>query len=112
MRYRHYAPRARIVLVEAPPSQVAADLAAAVHRLWDRGLRVGAMVTAETAPAVPPGAVVRVMGARDDPQTIAANLFAQIRELDDAGLDAIVVEGIPEEGVGRAVMDRLRRAAG
>jgi L-threonylcarbamoyladenylate synthase len=111
-RYRHYAPRARIVLVEAAPFRLAGDLAAAVRRLWDQGLRVGVMVTAEAASAVPTGAVVRVMGARDDPDTIAANLFAQIRELDDAGLDAIVVEGIPEQGVGRAVMDRLRRAAG
>jgi L-threonylcarbamoyladenylate synthase len=52
------------------------------------------------------------MGAREDPDAIAANLFAQMRELDDAGLDVIVVEVISERGVGRAVMDRLRRAAG
>jgi len=110
-RYRHYAPRARVILVEAPPEQVAADLSAAVHRLWDEGLRVGAMVTAEAARDVPPDAVVRVMGSRSDPATVAAHLFAQLRELDDAGLDAIVVEGIAEGGVGRAVMDRLRRAA-
>jgi L-threonylcarbamoyladenylate synthase len=55
---------------------------------------------------------MRVMGPRADPRTVAANLFAQMRELDDAGLDAIVVEGISERGMGRAVMDRLRRAAG
>lgn len=111
-RYRHYAPRARVVVVEAPPARVGEEMVAAVRRLWDQGLRVGVMVTADAAQAMPPGAVVRVMGARGDPETIAASLFAQLRELDDAGLDAIVVEGIPEQGVGRAVMDRLRRAAG
>ncbi len=110
-RYRHYAPRGRVVLIEAPPAQVAANLIAAVSRLWAEGLRVGVMVTTETARAMPSDAVVRVMGSRADPATIAANLFAQLRELDDAGLDAIVVEGIAERGVGRAVMDRLRRAA-
>ncbi len=110
-RYRHYAPRARVVLIESPPSQITADLAGTVHRLWDEGLRVGVMVTAEAARAMPADAVVRVMGSRSDPAAIAANLFAQLRELDDAGLDAIVVEGIAERGVGRAVMDRLRRAA-
>jgi L-threonylcarbamoyladenylate synthase len=52
------------------------------------------------------------MGPRAEPAAIAANLFAQMRDLDDAGLDAIVVEGIEERGMGRAVMDRLRRAAG
>lgn len=110
-RYRHYAPRARVMLVEAPPGRAAADLQALVRRLWEEGLRIGVMVTSEAAGSVPAGAVVRVMGPRGDPRVAAANLFAQMRELDDAGLDAIVVEGIPEQGVGRAVMDRLRRAA-
>lgn len=110
-RYRHYAPQAQVVLIEASPDRIATELAAAVYRLWDRGLRVGAMVTAEAEAGLPSGAVVRVMGPRADPGAIAANLFAQMRELDDAGLDAIVVEGIEERGVGRAVMDRLRRAA-
>ncbi len=115
-RYRHYAPRAKLVLVEAPAQEAggappAAMLSAAVRRLWDQGLRVGVMVTAESAPEVPPGAVVRVMGPRTDAAAVAAVLFALLRELDDAGLDAIVVEGIPESGLGRAVMDRLRRAA-
>jgi L-threonylcarbamoyladenylate synthase len=111
-RYRHYAPRARVVLVEATPEAAAREVAAAVERLWAQGLRLGVMVTAEVAAAVPSGAVVRIMGPRAEPAAIAANLFAQLRELDDARLDAIVVEGIEERGMGRAVMDRLRRAAG
>ncbi|MDQ7859774.1 MAG: L-threonylcarbamoyladenylate synthase [Armatimonadota bacterium] len=109
-RYRHYAPRARVVLVEGRPD-AGERVAAAVRRLWDEGLRVGAMVTSEGAAGVPAGAVVRVMGPRAAPEVIAANLFAQLRELDEAGLDAIVVEGVAERGLGRAVMDRLRRAA-
>lgn len=41
----------------------------------------------------------------------AANLFRQLRELDHTGLDCIVAEALPEEGLGVAIMDRLRRAA-
>ncbi|MDQ3414663.1 MAG: L-threonylcarbamoyladenylate synthase [Verrucomicrobiota bacterium] len=41
----------------------------------------------------------------------AANLFRQLRELDHSGLDCIVAEALPEEGLGVAIMDRLRRAA-
>jgi L-threonylcarbamoyladenylate synthase len=111
-RYRHYAPRARVVVVEAANGDPGRALASAVQRSWDAGQRVGVMVTAETAVSVPSGAVVRVMGRRTDPAAIAATLFAHLRDLDDAGLDVIVVEGIDEAGVGRAVMDRLRRAAG
>jgi L-threonylcarbamoyladenylate synthase len=41
----------------------------------------------------------------------AANLFAALRRLDSAGLDRVIVESVPECGIGRAIMDRLRRAA-
>ena len=41
----------------------------------------------------------------------AANLFAALRRLDGLGLDGVVVEPVPESGIGRAIMDRLRRAA-
>ena len=41
----------------------------------------------------------------------AANLFAALHRLDSAGLDRVIVESVPECGIGRAIMDRLRRAA-
>ncbi|HVJ67728.1 MAG TPA: Sua5 family C-terminal domain-containing protein, partial [Caulifigura sp.] len=41
----------------------------------------------------------------------ASRLFAAMRELDSAGLDAICATPFPEEGLGRAINDRLRRAA-
>jgi L-threonylcarbamoyladenylate synthase len=41
----------------------------------------------------------------------AANLFAAIRHLDTLNLDLILAEAIPEIGLGRAIMDRLRRAS-
>jgi len=41
----------------------------------------------------------------------ATNLFAALRRLDGLGLERVVVESVPEYGIGRAIMDRLRRAA-
>jgi L-threonylcarbamoyladenylate synthase len=41
----------------------------------------------------------------------AANLFHHMRELDQMGADRIAVSPIPEVGLGRAINDRLRRAA-
>ena len=41
----------------------------------------------------------------------ATNLFRMLRELDAANLDLIVAEKVPEEGIGVAINDRLRRAA-
>jgi L-threonylcarbamoyladenylate synthase len=45
-----------------------------------------------------------------DAREIAANLFAELRRLDDGNFDLIAVESCPEFGLGSAIMDRLRRA--
>jgi L-threonylcarbamoyladenylate synthase len=74
--------------------------------------RVGALLWATSA------AKAREMGYRmvvelcpeQDLLRAAANLFSALRRLDREGLDRIVVEAVPEVGIGVAVMDRLRRA--
>ena len=55
--------------------------------------------------------VVEYLSASGDLREAAARLFAVLRGLDEAGLDLIVAEPVPEEGLGRAIMERLRRAA-
>ena len=54
---------------------------------------------------------VEILSTKGDLREAAANLFAAIRRLDALNLDLIIAEPIPEVGLGRAVMDRLRRAA-
>ncbi len=49
--------------------------------------------------------------ATGDLREAAANLFAALRTLDDAGLDLILAQEVPENGLGVAIMERLRRAA-
>jgi L-threonylcarbamoyladenylate synthase len=56
-------------------------------------------------------AEVRRLSERQDLTEAAANLFRFLRELDNLGLDLIVAEELPEEGLGAALNDRLRRAA-
>ncbi len=54
---------------------------------------------------------VEVLSRKGDFREAAANLFAAIRRLDALGLEVIVAEAVPETGLGRAIMDRLRRAS-
>jgi L-threonylcarbamoyladenylate synthase len=54
---------------------------------------------------------VEVMSPERDLRRAAARFFAALHELDGAGVLAIVAEPVPEEGLGVAIMDRLRRAA-
>jgi len=56
--------------------------------------------------------VVKSMGSRHNLSTIAASLFRLLREVDSEGVDIIFAESVPQEGLGLAVMNRLRKASG
>ena len=75
-----------------------------------RGKRYGALLWSDQ-PFSETFVESRRLSTTNDLQEAAANLFRQLRELDRAGLDCIVAEALPDEGLGRAIMDRLRRAA-
>lgn len=98
----HYAPRTRLVLL--PPGKTWAQ--AATEFPLSAGL-----LAFQHAP--PPGkfARVEILSPTGDLREVAATLFAKMRALDGAVLDLIVAESVPEEGLGIAIMDRLRKAA-
>ena len=73
--------------------------------------RVGLLLF-KPRPHVAGYAVTEVLSPRGNLTEAAAHLFAALRRLDAARLDLVVVEPVPEHGLGRAIMDRLRRAAG
>ena len=102
----HYAPRARVITVA--PDELA--LTVAVHATG--GVRVAALGPAELIENVQlPSPIERhVMPARAE--EMAHELYAALRALDGRGVDVIVAVMPSEEGVGAAVADRLRRAAG
>ncbi len=102
----HYAPRARVVLAEAE----ATPRAKPGERL---GLLAASAEGRRVAEAVGgPFAAVEVLSPAGDLVEAAARLFDALHTLDAADLDGIVAQPVPEVGLGRAIMDRLRRAAG
>ena len=54
---------------------------------------------------------IRNLSERKDLRQAAANLFRYLRELDALDVDLIVAEPVPDQGLGAAIMDRLRRAS-
>lgn len=111
MKYRHYAPRTPCVLYEGPSAAVASAAARRIRDERARGLKVGVLATEEGATSYDAN-VVSIVGARSSPTDIAHNLYRCLREVDEAGLDLIVMEGIEPDGIGAAIMNRMRRAAG
>ncbi|WP_425058664.1 Threonylcarbamoyl-AMP synthase [Sporomusa carbonis] len=108
MKYTHYAPLAPMFLVEGDRSIVVRE----VQQALAAGKRVGAVVSAETAAGLPPAAITVVYGSHADAHAIAANLYTALRSFDNKAVDVIYAEGIAEQGLGLAVMNRMRKAAG
>jgi L-threonylcarbamoyladenylate synthase len=98
-RHRHYAPSCPVVLV--PPALVRRG------RVPGLGRRDGLIHRAAWTGARPAFAL-RVGGGA---AAYARALFAALRAAESAGVATLYVETLPDRGVGRAVMDRLRRAA-
>ncbi|MGD0159966.1 MAG: L-threonylcarbamoyladenylate synthase [Candidatus Bathyarchaeia archaeon] len=111
LKHKHYAPDACVVVVEGELPALVKKVNELVAYYVRRGSKVGVLCTAETAGSYKTG-VVKCVGSRSDLGSIARSLFASLREFDMEGVDVIVAEGVPLEGLGLAVMNRLRRASG
>ncbi|HVT95981.1 MAG TPA: L-threonylcarbamoyladenylate synthase [Acidobacteriaceae bacterium] len=112
MGIRHYAPRAKLVLVEGEGRAQMESLAQALRACEAAGDAVGVMLPDEFRSAVAGGQVqVYRWGRLQDAEELAQRLYAGLRELDAAGVTAIVCPMPRAEGIGVAVRDRLLRAA-
>lgn len=108
MKYRHYAPRTPIVLVETGGGNLE-RLRDVVRERQAEGKRVGLLVTDEATLEMDLPTIR--LGSRSRPEQIAQDLFRNLRAVDALSVDVVVAEGIEDTGVGLAVMNRLRRAA-
>lgn len=112
MKYRHYAPRAPLKVIEADTAQLVGIFKREIAQAKNKGQKVGALVANETAAQLPAGTVIEQYGSRSHPEQLAARLFTLLRRFDDQDVDVIFAEGIKENGIGLAVMNRMRKAAG
>jgi L-threonylcarbamoyladenylate synthase len=106
---RHYAPRARLVLVEAEEAQLPHLLAETVA-LYGAD-RVGLMLPKDLASDAWPNATIFSWGRWSAPEELARTLYAGLRELDAQNCTVIVCPMPSAYGIGTAVRDRLRKAA-
>lgn len=95
----HYAPRKLLIL---------GDIAENMHHYSHK--KVGILAFREKRP-LPAGAIELVLSETGDLAEAAQNLFGALRMLDQSEAEVILAETVPEEGLGRAINDRLRRAA-
>jgi L-threonylcarbamoyladenylate synthase len=111
VKHKHYAPDADVVVVEGELPNVIEKVTALTRFYKRRGSTVGVLCTDETAHYYD-GDFVKSLGSRSDLAGVARNLFRLLREFDSEKVDVILAEGFPAQGLGLAVMNRLRKAAG
>lgn len=95
----HYAPRAPMIV---------GDLQALASQYADK--RLGVLAFQHAVPGIAPGQQV-ILSPEGDLQEAARHLFGAMRHLDTLNLELIIAEWMPEKDLGRAINDRLRRAA-
>ena len=111
MKYRHYAPQAEMTLVEGDVDRVVEFINQEAKLAQEAGLKVGIICTEESRESYE-GGILKVIGSRNDEESVARNLFAVLREFDDQKVDCIFSESFSKDRLGQAIMNRLCKAAG
>lgn len=109
MKYRHYAPKAQLTVVEGAEDKVIQTIAQQVkEHMFEK---VGIICVKEHLPYYPHG-IVKCAGSMEDEEMIARNLYGILRDFDDSGVECIYSEAFDTPHMGQAIMNRLLKAAG
>lgn len=111
MKYRHYAPKAPVKIIDGDINKVVAKINEMVLNYIEQGKKVGIIATDETKESYDKGTVVS-LGARSHIDDVSKNLFRVLRSFDNLDIDIILCESFEEIGVGTAIMNRLKKSAG
>lgn len=111
MKYRHYAPKANLVIVKGEPEAVVDRINAMTKEHLAAGKKVGVIGTDETI-VLYEATVIKSIGSRQDEDSIARHLYAILREYDEMDVDCIFSESFATPRIGHAIMNRLLKAAG
>lgn len=111
MKYKHYAPKADMVIVDGPQAAVIEKINALVQQKRSAGEKVAVIATEESEHSYQAD-VILSMGSRSNEDAIAQHLYRILRECDELHVDAIYSESFQTPRIGQAIMNRLLKAAG
>lgn len=111
MKYRHYAPKANLMIVKGEPEAVIDKINALTRECVSEGKKAGVIGTDETILRYEAD-VVKSIGSREDEDSIARHLYGILRDYDEMDVDCIFSESFSTPRIGHAIMNRLLKAAG
>lgn len=110
MKYKHYAPKADMIIVDGEEAQVVEKINALTNEAHQKGKKVAVIATEETKTAYKADVVLSI-GARDDEDSIAKHMYKILRECDELDVEMIYSESYKTPRIGQAIMNRLLKAA-
>ena len=110
MKYRHYAPKGNMAIVEGDTDSVIKKINELVQDKKEHGFRAAVIATEETKDRYECD-IVRSIGSRKCEGSIAAGLYDILREMDHLGAEYIYAESFEEDKLGGAIMNRMVKAA-
>ena len=111
MKYKHYAPKADMVIVDGEKSAVVEEINRLTTTAQKVGRKVAVIATEETQESYRAD-VVLCMGKRDDEDSIAQHMYKILRDCDELEVQEIYSESFQTPRIGQAIMNRLLKAAG
>lgn len=106
MKYKHYAPNSRCILVYSYDNQKLVDKIKDIAKNYSNPLVV---CCSENIPFYDNLKIIK-LGSKNNLEEISKNLFTVLRKVDTYNPDIVIIEGVKEEGIGLAIMNRLLRA--
>ncbi len=110
MKYRHYATNAPLYLVEGEETARWRQMDVLAEHFTLQGIRVGMLIFQESLEFLNTP-FVEILGSREEHSTVAKRLFDALRKLDNMEVEVIIAEGLEDRDMGKAVMNRLRKAS-
>lgn len=111
MKYRHYAPKARLKIIKGNKEKTIEKINEIVQNYIENKKKVAILSTEELSSRFPLGEII-TLGSEKNLYDVARNLFEALRICDDLNVDYILCQAFEEDGVGLAIMNRLNKAAG
>ena len=111
MKYKHYAPKADMVIVDGEKEKVVAEITKGIHAAKEKGLKAAVIATEETK-SLYDADVVLSIGTREEEDSIARHMYKILRDCDKLDVDVIYSESFKTPRIGQAIMNRLLKAAG
>ena len=110
MKYRHYAPKADMIIIDGEEKDVIEKINTLVKDAHSKGKKIAVIATEETKACYEADTVLSI-GKREDEDSIARHMYKILRDCDELEAEVIYSESFKTPRIGQAIMNRLLKAA-